>query len=313
MEVEDPQAAEETAAPTSPTVTKMEAPEEESPSGDAVMKTEPQEAQSTPQEEFTPKSDADLHKVKRGRVTKMEYRKMSLAERKEEKKLFVQSRLRRMIAPKPPCQILKELVGAQHVQYNTLGPQFSEDSPGESTMIACEVIIHGKTFQGSAPSPDLAANMAAETAIQALVMQMVQAGIGTGTEPADLAPWPALASLAIFKMFNDWNSRTGFTLPVPAHSNPPRAPVSLDQPRPAPQPSKMPQDPASKHPAMLVNELHPAAEFSITQVGGPCSKFTIQVEIDGQSFEGEGKSKKEAKKACCMSALKSIHGIEYPV
>ena len=110
---------------------------------------------------------------------------------------------------------------------------------------------------------------------------MVQAGIGTGTEPADLAPWPALASLAIFKMFNDWNSRTGFTLPVPAHSNPPRAPVSLDQPRPAPQPSKMPQDPASKHPAMLVyhqqwssyfifvlqvNELHPAAEFSITQV-----------------------------------------------
>ena len=106
MEVEDPQAAEETAAPTSPTVTKMEAPEEESPSGDAVMKTEPQEAQSTPQEEFTPKSDADLHKVKRGRVTKMEYRKMSLAERKEEKKLFVQSRLRRMIAPKPPCQIL---------------------------------------------------------------------------------------------------------------------------------------------------------------------------------------------------------------
>ena len=108
MEIEDPQAAEETAAPTSPTVTKMEAPEEESPLGDAdaVMKTEPQQAQSTPQEEFTLKPDADLHKVKRGRVTKMEYRKMSLAERKEEKKLFVQSRLRRMIAPKPPCQIL---------------------------------------------------------------------------------------------------------------------------------------------------------------------------------------------------------------
>ena len=40
--------------------------------------------------------------MKRGRVTKMEY--MSMAERKEEKKLFVQSRLRRKIAPKPPCQ-----------------------------------------------------------------------------------------------------------------------------------------------------------------------------------------------------------------
>ena len=40
--------------------------------------------------------------MKRGRVTKMEY--MSMAQRKEEKKLFVQSRLRRKIAPKPPCQ-----------------------------------------------------------------------------------------------------------------------------------------------------------------------------------------------------------------
>ena len=55
---------------------------------------------------------------------------------------------------------------------------------------------------------------------------MVQAGIGTGTEPADLATWLALASLAIFKMFNNWNNRTQFTRLVPAHSNPPRAPVS---------------------------------------------------------------------------------------
>ena len=68
----------------------------------------------------------------------------------------------------------KELVGAQNLQYNTLDPQFSEDAPGESMMIACEVIIHGKTFQGSAPSPDRAANMAAETAIQALVMQVTE-------------------------------------------------------------------------------------------------------------------------------------------
>ena len=46
----------------------------------------------------------------------MECVKMSMAERNEEKKLVVQSRLRRKIALKPPCQLLFSSQSSMHLR-----------------------------------------------------------------------------------------------------------------------------------------------------------------------------------------------------
>ena len=51
------------------------------------------------------------------------------------------------------------------------------------------------------------------------------------TDPLDNAPWAALASLGLFKLFNDWQSR-GFSLPMMAQPAPP--PVSNNPGTPSP-------------------------------------------------------------------------------
>jgi len=66
------------------------------------------------------------------------------------------------------------------------------------------------------------------------------------TDPLDNAPWAALASLGLFKLFNDWQSR-GFAIPM---MNPPSATAN----NPNPQSSKEKEGGQSGIPAQLCDE-----------------------------------------------------------
>jgi len=49
------------------------------------------------------------------------------------------------------------------------------------------------------------------------------------------------------------------------------------------------------------------------QTGTPPSCiFTLSVTVNGETFSGEGKSKKEAKKAAAVNAVGSLYNIYYP-
>merc|ERR1711936_1479094 len=63
---------------------------------------------------------SDLNKTKDGKVTKKAKQKFS----KTEKKHYINARLRRMISPKPPVQILQELAQQEQavVSYTFLDP-----------------------------------------------------------------------------------------------------------------------------------------------------------------------------------------------
>ena len=83
----------------------------------------------------------------------------------------------------------------------------------------------------------------------------------------------------------------------------------------AQQPAKkMPDNPTDKHPVQLLNELRGGVTYNtVSEVGTtPNVVFTIGTDIDGQTFTGEGRSKKDAKRSCAVAALKALYNINYP-
>jgi len=258
---------------------------------------------------------SDLNKTKDGKITKKQ--KWS----KSDKKNYINIRLRRMISPKSPVQILEELVQQEQsdMSYNFLEPV----TEGGLQFFTCEVTVSGALFTGTGPSKPIAKNIAAEGAIHAFITNSVQSANPNpdAEDIADNAPWKALASLGLFKLFNDWQSQ-GYSLPQQFMSTPSTVPKSmgvsqLSEANPSSQSNfiqkaaKMPEDPTSKHPVMLLNELYPEAAFEGSLGVVPGGMFSMTVEIQGRSFQGTGRSKKDAKKACAISALKSLHDLQY--
>jgi len=260
---------------------------------------------------------SELNKTKDGKVKK---NKQDKKWSKAEKKNYINVRLRRMISPKSPVQILQELAQQEQTElnYNFLEPV----TENGMQFFPCEVTVNGSsplTFSGTGPSKAIAKNIAAEGAIRAFITNSAQIENPNldAEDLADNAPWRALASLGLFKLFNDWQSQ-GFNIPDQFMATPSPVPNLSRMEESSVQsdfvhnPAKMPVDPTSKHPVMLLNELYPGAPFEGSLGAVPGNLFNMTVEIEGRSFQGTGRSKKDAKKACAMAALKSLHDIEYP-
>ena len=151
----------------------------------------------------------------------------------------------------------------------------------------------------------------------------------------DDTPWLQLASLALFKLFNDWQAQ-GFVIPQDLMKNNNEiagngaqmaatgngngtmdvnmaaAPKAEGQ-KPK-QAKKMPDNPTERHPVQLLNELRGGVTFVVAGSSGvtPNIIFTLGCEIDGTQYTGVGRNKKDAKKHCAMEALKVLYNIQYP-
>jgi len=153
-------------------------------------------------------------------------------------------------------------------------------------------------------------------------------------EMTDETPWAQLASLALFKLFNDWQAQ-GFAIPAelfkppdyfnnqgtaPPMKGPQGAAPSGDvamtaagQPRNTPC-KKVPDNPTSRHPVQLLNELRGTINYQLVEQRGdpPNCIFIMGAEVEGTPYHGEGKNKKDAKKAVALEILKQVHQITYP-
>ena len=157
----------------------------------------------------------------------------------------------------------------------------------------------------------------------------------------DETPWLQLASLALFKLFNDWQAQ-GFIIPsellkTPNENGtgngtavvagngaaaPPNQDVHMSSAAPAKtqaepklkQAKKIPDNPTERHPVQLLNELRGGVTFTVVGSSGvtPNIIFTMGCEIDGFQYTGLGRNKKDAKKHCAMEALKALYDIQYP-
>merc|ERR1712083_350464 len=87
----------------------------------------------------------------------------------------------------------------------------------------------------------------------------------------------------------------------------------------APTPMKiMPKNPTDHHPVSLLPMLYGKVNYKdMGEKGdGIMKMFITSAEIDvksgAQTFTGEARTKKEAKKNCAMKALKAKYGVVYP-
>lgn len=239
-------------------------------------------------------------------------------------------RLRRLVAPKAPLTVLNEMVGAQDpVQY-----QFIENTGGAPagvpTLFTAQASVYGEIYTGTGPSKAIAKNICAEQAIQAIVakkcfekkmMKMEVEEEGEKPKQEDETPWASLASLALFKLFNDWQAQ-GYSLPEDLLKQPQqqmgtgiKTEGAQTIEKRSQKVKEIPTNPTEKHPVQLLNELTGPLEYQLTGEEGdlPNGKvFTMTVEVQENQYSGKGKNKKEAKKSAAIEALAAVYKINYP-
>jgi len=305
------------------------------------------------------------------------------------------ARIKKLVAPKAPVQVLNELVGPGNVKFSVHAPEPGMMAINSQRLLLAEVVVEGQTFTGSGPSKAIAKNIAAEAAVHYVVMQRnKEEPPEDGGRFQDTTPWGALASLALFKLFNDWQS-SGYCLPkelcakemegkgmmmgnmggaermlsglgvMPdmVHSNPGQNMQGFDftdeegtfhtfspqscgkmvgvpahmggstyygqntgtmgvaptmggtMTMAAPMMGGGGQMGAQKHPVSLLHEKRGRdnpISYTCSEVGElPHKVFTISCVVDGKTFSGEAKSKKEAKKIAAIKALSELYEIQY--
>merc|ERR1712158_191502 len=199
-------------------------------------------------------------------------------------------------------------------------------------LFTAQCVIEGETFSGTGPSKQIAKNICAEHVVQYVVtkkcteskVKVVPTDPESKPPMEDETPWLQLASLALFKLFNDWQAQ-GFVIPAELLKNPndPNNPTNIPQqdvpmtaapPKVPKKPKEIPTNPTDRHPVQLLNELKGGVVFSVVGTTGvtPNIIFTMGCEVDGQQYQGVGRNKKDAKKHCAMEALKALYNIQYP-
>lgn len=236
-------------------------------------------------------------------------------------------RLRKLVAPKAPLTVLNELLGTQEPVTYT----FQDSGPHEHVphMFTALTTVYGENYQGVGPSKAIAKNICAEQVIQAIVAKKcreqrdcMETGDENSEKPKnvneDETPWASLASLALFKLFNDWQAQ-GYVLPQDLNKAAPPAKlltegVKKEEKRPG-KVKEIPENPTAKHPVQLLNELTGPVEYELTGESGvpPHGKvFTMSCKVQEKTYSGTGKNKKDAKRAAAVNVLADIYKIEYP-
>lgn len=246
-------------------------------------------------------------------------------------------RLRKILTPKSPLMVLNEIVGG--VNYTFVDTPTSMLTPGIPHLFTAQCVVEGETFSGTGPSKQIAKNICAEHVIQFVVTKKctepkvkVEEADPTAKPPMeDDTPWLQLASLALFKLFNDWQAQ-GFVIPNELMKSPNEnttgngngasagsmdvnmanaPPATKQKPKEA---KKMPDNPTERHPVQLLNELRGGVTFTVVGSSGvtPNIIFTMGCEIEGTQYTGVGRNKKDAKKHCAMEALKVLYNVQYP-
>lgn len=100
-------------------------------------------------------------------------------------------------------------------------------------------------------------------------------------------PWQHIASFALHKLFSTWEEGGKITERLVSATTTDGV-SAVPEKKPA---KKMPPNPESMNPIMLLNQMVPHAEYTeLSKVGNPPNiVFTVKCSANGQSFIGRGK------------------------
>ena len=223
-------------------------------------------------------------------------------------------KLRKSILPRQPLTILYELAGGK--------PQFDfydvpyEERERRAWQMGCDMEdigcyecrcrVQGLEFIGEGLTKNQAKESVTEIAIQGLISAKCEL---TEVDGEDHCPWPQIASLALYKLYNDWQSQ-GYELPRELTSSSGWSePTSEHFGAPAGPAVKFNHLEVNKAPLQVLNEMIAKMQLNIElectgEVGTACDKtFTFSVTINDKVYSGQAKSKKMAKQAAASSAI----------
>ena len=247
-----------------------------------------------------------------------------------------------MLVPKPPLIAIMELIKQNEVVYcNPIADPLSG-------LLKITATYDGVTFEGIGPNKNIAKNICSENILQYIAFrackkdQEDRSSAGQGGNLNEMeTPWTSLASVALFKMFNDWQAQGAEVpaalmktckpiVPAPANngfSHAAAGDVNMAAAPPKPKIKKekkpkvvdgvevkkeLPEDAASRHPVMMLHEMRGQLDYEISSEGAcPNAVYHCTVEVDGQRFTGSFRNKKEAKKLAAANAMSVLYNVTY--
>eukprot|EP00088_Acartia_fossae_P018463 TRINITY_DN2067_c0_g1_i1.p1 TRINITY_DN2067_c0_g1~~TRINITY_DN2067_c0_g1_i1.p1 ORF type:complete len:362 (+),score=120.53 TRINITY_DN2067_c0_g1_i1:102-1088(+) len=120
-------------------------------------------------------------------------------------------RLGRMVAPKQPMVALQELIRQEDITFE------SYISDPMSRLWKIGAMYDGQKFEGVGPTKNIARNICCENVLQYIAFKACEKDSSSempkGSQGEEHKPWTALASVALFKMFNDWAAQGALVPP----------------------------------------------------------------------------------------------------
>ncbi|CAH1112185.1 unnamed protein product [Psylliodes chrysocephalus] len=223
-------------------------------------------------------------------------------------------RLSKMLQPKNAVMILNELVKNTSYMVDEL-PLKHEGNQFKAT-----VMYEGVEHAGYGRSKIQAKNTAAEAALKHYVKTNKLTEVKKdeeGNEKMDVAeddanqsplPWQHVASFALYKLFSSWGEDPNL---VKNQTQNLSSSEKMHENKPA---KKMPDNPETINPLMLINQMLPQAQFEeIGKTGNPPNVvFSFKCIVDEHVFMGTGPNKKAAKKMAAFGACNKVLDIKYP-
>merc|ERR1711936_288327 len=224
-------------------------------------------------------------------------------------------KLRKSIQPRQPLTILCELAGTKpHFDFYDVPYEERERRAWQMGCdlddigcYECRCSVQGMEFIGEGATKSQAKESVTEISIQGLIsakceMNDVEGGAGNNE---DNCPWPQIASLALYKLYNDWQSQ-GYQLPKELTSVPHGGGGVSSSANNEPLGGGRAVD---KPPLQQLNELANKMKMTlqydlVSELGPPNNKvFSYAVKIGTKTYSGQAQNKKAAKQAAASAAL----------
>eukprot|EP00088_Acartia_fossae_P045395 TRINITY_DN4889_c0_g1_i4.p1 TRINITY_DN4889_c0_g1~~TRINITY_DN4889_c0_g1_i4.p1 ORF type:complete len:294 (-),score=74.79 TRINITY_DN4889_c0_g1_i4:795-1676(-) len=222
-------------------------------------------------------------------------------------------RLGRLVAPKPPMAALQEVIRPEEISFGA----FISDPLSRLWKISAT--YDNQKFEGVGPTKNIAKNICSENVLQYISFKACEkdssGDMNRGSQGEEHKPWTALASVALFKMFNDWQAQ-GAVIPPDLMKTAAQSVAPMEEEKPKavktkPE-KKLPEDPTSRHPVQLLHEMLGPMQFEFTQDGLPPNVlYTCTVTVNDVVYSGAAKNKKEAKKECAKDIMLKVYNVSY--
>ncbi|XP_066246274.1 double-stranded RNA-specific editase Adar-like isoform X2 [Euwallacea similis] len=227
-------------------------------------------------------------------------------------------RLSKILQPKNAIMILNELVKGCTYNVDELPVKV------DSNQFRGTVLFDDQEFVGTGRTKSGAKNAAAEVALKHLVKNKQflkksendedQMEVDNEETEEQVMPWSHIASFAMYKLFCAWGEDPNIVTKIPGGGEGLGAPAINNAPREPKPARKMPDNPQTMNPMMLMNQMLPGSVWNeVGKHGNPPNvSFTYQVTVGDKHYCGTGSSKKAAKKLAAFAACHDVLKVNYP-